>query len=92
MKEWSRAHELHESEHHVTTLLGDPRKAVLVMAVPIMLSLFVAEANTIVDLACLFAYFSLRCADREYFSKTVQSPDDGGPNRKKPVPDLKNRA
>lgn len=39
------------AERNVSTLLGDPRKAIIAMAVPIMVSLFVAEINTIADRA-----------------------------------------
>lgn len=39
------------ADRNVSTLLGDPRKAIIAMAVPIMVSLFVAEINTIADRA-----------------------------------------
>ncbi|MCQ2071454.1 MAG: MATE family efflux transporter, partial [archaeon] len=39
------------AERNIDVLLGDPRKAVLAMAIPIMVSLFVAEINTVVDRA-----------------------------------------
>lgn len=39
------------SNKKVDVLLGDPKKAIIAMAVPIMIALFVAEINTVVDRA-----------------------------------------
>ena len=39
------------SNKSVDILLGDPKKAILAMSIPIMVALFVAEINTIVDRA-----------------------------------------
>ena len=40
-----------DAESRVTTLLGDPRKAILAMVLPILLSLLVSEVNTLADRA-----------------------------------------
>ena len=40
-----------DAETRVATLLGDPKKAVIAMAIPIMLSLVVAEVNSLADRA-----------------------------------------
>ena len=40
-----------DAETRVATLLGDPKKAVVAMAIPIILSLLVAEVNTVTDRA-----------------------------------------
>ncbi len=40
-----------DAESKVTTLLGDPRKAILAMFLPILLSLMVSEVNTLADRA-----------------------------------------
>ena len=40
-----------DAETRVATLLGDPRKAVVAMAIPIIISLAVAEINSIADRA-----------------------------------------
>ena len=40
-----------DAETRVATLLGDPKRAVIVMAIPIMLSLLVAEVNSLADRA-----------------------------------------
>ncbi|MBE6517599.1 MAG: MATE family efflux transporter [Thermoplasmata archaeon] len=39
------------SNRKVDILLGDPKKAIIAMAIPIMVALFVAEINTVVDRA-----------------------------------------
>ncbi len=40
-----------DAETRVATLLGDPKKAIIAMAIPIMLSLVVAEVNSLADRA-----------------------------------------
>ncbi len=40
-----------DAETRVATLLGDPKRAVVVMAIPIILSLLVAEVNSLADRA-----------------------------------------
>lgn len=40
-----------DAESRVSTLLGDPRKAILAMFLPILLSLMVSEVNTLADRA-----------------------------------------
>ena len=40
-----------DAETRVATLLGNPRKAIIAMAIPIMISLVVAEVNSIADRA-----------------------------------------
>ncbi len=40
-----------DAESKVTTLLGDPRRAILAMFLPILLSLMVSEVNTLADRA-----------------------------------------
>ena len=40
-----------DAEERVAVLLGNPRKAIMVMAVPIIVSLVVAEVNSLADRA-----------------------------------------